>query len=80
MSDVRVRKLDEWVVGWFRTQAKQHGQSLEGELRHVLTEAALRRKQEVGAELRAELKSLQQKYGVFSDSAKLIREARDRRG
>ncbi len=80
MADIRVRKIEDWVVGWFRSQAKQHGQSLEGELRQALTEAALRRKQEVGAELRADLHALEKKYGVFSDSAKLIREARDGRG
>jgi plasmid stability protein len=80
MADIRVRKLEDWVVGWFRSQAKNHGRSLEGELRQVLTDAALRRKQEVGAELRADLYALEKKYGVFSDSAKLIREARDGRG
>ena len=36
MAEVRVRNLDDWVVGWFRSQAKQHGQSLEGELRQTL--------------------------------------------
>ena len=80
MSDVRVRKLEDWVVGWFRTQAKQHGHSLEGELRQVLTEAALQRKRDISAELRADLEQLEQKYGGFSDSAALIREDRDARG
>ncbi len=80
MSDVRVRKLEDWVVGWFRTQAKRHGRSLEGELREVLTEAALRRKREIVAELRADLTLLEQKHGQFSDSAALIREDRDARG
>jgi len=80
MGDIRVRKLDDWVVGWFRSQAKHHGRSLEGELREVLTEAAMRRKQEVSAELRADLRAFQKKYGLFSDSAELIREDRDARG
>jgi len=80
MSDIRVRKLEDWVVGWFRAQAKQHGQSLEGEFRQFLTEGALQRKRETSAELRADLEQLEQKYGVFSDSAALIREDRDARG
>jgi plasmid stability protein len=80
MADIRVRKLEDWVVGWFRSQAKHHGQSLEGELRQALTEAALRRKKEVGEELRADLQSLEKKYGLFSDNTKLIRETRDSRG
>jgi len=80
MGDIRVRKLEDWVVGWFRSQAKQHGRSLEGELRETLTEAALRRKKEIASEMRADLKELEQKYGVFSDSAAIIREMRDTRG
>jgi plasmid stability protein len=80
MAEVRVRKLEDWVVGWFRSQAKQHGQSLEGELRQILTEAARRRKQEIAAELRADLKKLEERYGVFPDSTRLIREDRDSRG
>jgi plasmid stability protein len=36
MADVRVRKLEDWVVNWFRVQAKRHGRSLEGELRQAL--------------------------------------------
>jgi plasmid stability protein len=80
MGDIRVRRLEEWVVSWFRTQAKQHGRSLESELRETLTEAALRRKKEIGAETRADLKELEAVYGVFSDSAKIIRETRDTRG
>ena len=80
MGDVRVRKLEDWVVGWFRTQAKQHGRSLEGELREALTETALRRKREIGSELRADLELFQQKYGLFPDSTGLIREDRDARG
>ena len=80
MKDVRVRKLDDWVVSWFRTQAKRHGRSLESELRSALRDAALQRKQELAAELRADLAALEQKYGTFSDSAVLVREDRDARG
>ena len=79
MAEVRVRKLEDWVIGWFRSQAKQHGQSLEGELRQTLTEAAMRRKHEIADELRTDLKQLQDQYGVFSDSTQLIREDRDAR-
>jgi plasmid stability protein len=80
MADVRVRKLNEWVVDWFRAQAERHGRSLEGELREALTEAGLRSKREFGAELRADLTQLEAKYGQFTDSSTLIREDRDRRG
>jgi len=80
MGDIRVRKLDDWVVGWFRAQAKQHGRSLEGELRETLTEAALLRKKAIAAEMRSDLQELEKKYGLFSDSAIIIRENQDTRG
>jgi plasmid stability protein len=80
MGDVRVRKLEDWVVSWLRGQAKKHGRSLEGELRETLTDAVLQRKKQIGAEMRADLQELEDKYGLFSDSAMIIREMRDRRG
>jgi len=80
MADVRVRKIDDWVVGWFRSQAKQHGRSLEGELRQTLTDAALAKKQAIAAEMRTQRDTLRKKYGTFSDSAITIREDRDARG
>ena len=80
MAEVRVRKVEDWVIGWFRVQAKKNGNSLEGELRQTLTEAAQRRKKEIAALLRANLKALEDKYGIFSDSAPVIREERDTRG
>jgi hypothetical protein len=39
----------------------------------------LRRKREIGAELRADLQKLEEKYRRFPDSASLIREQRDSR-
>lgn len=80
MADVKIRKLDDWVADYFRARARRSGRSLEEELRRELTEAALRVRREFAAEsrkIRAELKS---KYGVFSDSAELIREDREARG
>lgn len=80
MADVQVRKIDGWVVDWFRAQAKQHGTSLEGELRQVLTEVVLAKKRAITNEMRAQLDVLRKKYGTFSDSAIGIREDRDARG
>lgn len=80
MAEVRVRKLDSWVVAWFRAQAKQHGNSLEGELRQTLKDVVLARKRIIADELRVDLKVMEDKYGTFSDSADLIREDRDARG
>ena len=80
MTDVRIRKVDDWVVALHRKRAKLEGRSLESELRQIVTSAALARKQALAAELRAGVEELRNKYGTFSDSAVLIREERDRRG
>jgi hypothetical protein len=46
----------------------------------TLTAAAKRRKKEIAADLRKDLKRLQRKYGTFSDSTLMIREDREDRG
>jgi hypothetical protein len=43
MTEVRIRDVDGWVVEFHRRLAKLEGRSLEGELRQILTDAALRR-------------------------------------
>jgi plasmid stability protein len=80
MTDVRVRNLDDWVVEWHRHQARLEGRSLEGELRQILTDAALAQKRTIAAEMRAGLDDLRARRGTFSDSAAIIREMRDERG
>jgi plasmid stability protein len=80
MTEVRIRNVDDWVVEWHRHQAKRDGRSLENELRQVLTEAALAKKRAIVTEMRVSLEKLRSKYGTMSDSAKTIREDRDRHG
>ncbi len=80
MTDVRIRKVDDWVLDSLRRQAKQQGKSLENELRDILTATAVAKRQAIVEEMRAALKELQDKYGTFSDSTILIREERDARG
>lgn len=77
MVDIRKCKLDDWLVSWFRSQAKQHGTSLEEELRQTLTDAALAKKRAIATEMRTELDALRKKYGTYSDGAMAIREDRD---
>ena len=59
---------------------QRDGRSLESELRQVLTEAALAKKRAIAAEMRVGLEELRSKYGTMSDSTKVIRDDRDRRG
>jgi plasmid stability protein len=80
MTEVRVRKVDPWIVESLRLRAKANGNSLEAELRELLREEALRPKRELRNELHRMRDTLSQKYGGFSDSATLIREDRDARG
>jgi plasmid stability protein len=80
MTEVRIRNVEDWAVEWHRHQAKLAGRSLESELRGIITEAARAKKRAIAEEMRAGLDELRTKYGTFSDSAKVIREDRDRRG
>ena len=80
MADVKIRKLDDWVVESFRGRAKEAGRSLEEELRQFLTEAARERRRRFIAELDELSASLRAKYGELPDSTPLIREERDQSG
>ena len=78
MADVKIRKLDDWVVESFRVRARQAGRSLEEELRRFLTEAARQRRERFVAELDELNATLREKYGELPDTTPLIREERDR--
>ena len=80
MTDVRIRKVEDWVLDSLRRQAKLQGKSLENELRDILTATAVAKRQAIVEEMRVGLKELHDKYGTFSDSTILIREERDARG
>lgn len=80
MTEVRIRNVDEWIVESLRTRARSKGHSLEGELRELLREEAMRPRQELAEQLRGMRRELRDKHGTFSDSAALIREDRDARG
>jgi plasmid stability protein len=79
-TDVRVRNVDDWVVEWHCHRARPEGRSLEGDLRQILTDAALAQKRAITAEMRTGIQELRAAYGTFSDIAAIIREIRDERG
>jgi plasmid stability protein len=79
MTEVRIRNVDDWVVDSIRTRARAQGQSLEGSLRELLRQEAMRPKIELANTLRQMREELRKKHGTFSDSTALIREERDRR-
>jgi plasmid stability protein len=76
MSQVLIREVEPSVIERLRNRARRNGRSLEAELRTILRRAA-------GLEMKEaldELKRIQAGFEgrVFSDSAELIRQDRDR--
>jgi plasmid stability protein len=80
MSELRVRNMEEWVIGELKAHAKAHGRTLEAEVRDRLRELALRPRQEM-ADRAAQLRqAIAEEHGLLPDSAASIREDRDARG
>ena len=79
MATLTIRNVDEDVVKELKKIAKQHGRSLEAELRRMLSETAERqeRKQRF-LERTARTRAMTPKGVKQTDSALLIREDRDR--
>ena len=77
MSNILVRDLDDKIIGRLKAIAKNHGRSLQGEVKAILTDAisflSMKEAASVVAGWRKKLKGRQ-----FSDSTDLIREDRDR--
>jgi plasmid stability protein len=78
MADVKIRKLDDWVVASFRARAKRAGRSLEAELRQTLTDVACARRAALLGEINAFRDELRARYGEMPDSTPLIREIREK--
>ena len=76
MGQVIVRNLDDRIIAALKTKAELHGQSLEQELRTILSRAAVPNIQERVA-LASRIRGLTPKRRQ-TDSTKLIREDRDR--
>ena len=78
MANVTVRNIDEEVIASLKAQAKANHRSLEGEIRHVLAQQALRRTRlEEFRERTERLHSLTEDLPQ-TDSVTMIREDRDR--
>ena len=80
MSELRIRKLEEWVTGALRARARRNDRSLEEELRELLRKEVRGEKQALADRASARLDKIREKYGTLSDSSVFIREDRDARG
>ena len=78
MAQVLVRNLDDRVVAALKRKAELRGHSLEKELREILASAALLTGQE-RRQLSRRIRAMTPTGIPQTDSAKLIREDRDRR-
>jgi len=78
MAQVIVRNLDDAVVAALKRNAARHGRSLEGELRVLLSEA-VRLAPEDRRMISRRIRALTPGRRLLSDSARLIRQDRDRR-
>ena len=76
MPDILVRDLDSHTIEQLKLSAKQHGRSLQGEVKAILEETVPMTMSEFRAVTEKWQKRL--KGRKFSDSAKLIREDRER--
>ena len=78
MASLTVRNIDEGVIASLKAQAKANHRSLEGEIRNLLVQQALRRTRlDEFRERTARLHSLTEDVPQ-TDSVALIREDRDR--
>ncbi|QOV92091.1 FitA-like ribbon-helix-helix domain-containing protein [Humisphaera borealis] len=80
MAEVRVRNVDERILAAFRDVARRRGHSVPEELRRLITEAAVRPRQELIARLDKLKADIFERGGLLPDSTPLIREERDRNG
>ena len=80
MGDIRVRNLEDEVVAELKARARRHGNSLEAELRSLLTAEARRPRQELAKRLADFRDGLREKYGELPDSTPFIRAERDEWG
>lgn len=78
MANLTIRNLDDDIAEALKLQAKAHNRSLEAEVRHILTHQV--RRPWRGAELlaRADRIAAMTPDVPQTDSAKLLREDRDR--
>lgn len=77
MGEIKVRRLEDWVIDVYRHRAARSGQSVEEEVRQALKADALKAQHAFARESRARLEEMRAKYGDSFDSVALIRAVRD---
>ena len=78
MGNVTVRNIDDNVIACLKAQAKANHRSLEGEIRHLLVQQALRGTRLEGFRERTARLGALTADRAQTDSVSLLREDRDR--
>ena len=78
MAQVLIQDVAEDIVARLKDRASHHGRSLQQELRLILEEAARQNSAESWEAIHQFRRRLQESGRVFSDSADLLREDRER--
>lgn len=78
MAEVRVRRLEEFVILELKERARRQGTSVEALLRDLITREASRPRQALLARLHERHEAFRQTHGVLPDSTGDIRDERDR--
>ena len=78
MATLTIRNLDDEIVDKLKHKAKEHHRSLEAEVREILKQAAERKSREELLAAADRIAAMTPKGVKQTDSAKLIREDRDR--
>ena len=78
MGNLTIRNLDDRVIDGLKAEAKANERSLEGEVRHVLTQRVGRRKRIADFRERTRQIAARTTNTPQADSVTLLREDRDR--
>jgi plasmid stability protein len=78
MANILIRNIPDAVLDRFRNMAKNHKRSLQQELKVVLEKTADQSSTDIFLKALELRKKLRKKTARFTDSAKLLREDRDR--
>ena len=81
MGEIKIRRLDDWIIAALKFRAMRNGISLEEEVRQILRASAGADRDEFVQNLRALHRKMGDRPGRPElDSVRLIREERDRTG
>lgn len=78
MGELRVRRLDDAVVLELKERAAREGTSVEAILRRLITEEAMRPRNDMLGRLGRRHEAFRADHGPLEDSAGSIRDERDR--